>query len=85
MRSSSVFLGMGKQTSPEKQGDEMKLYIYSLESNQHVATIVGNSNQECETKANEEYCSNDYGWNYSPAFEIRDGLVENMEAEEIEA
>jgi len=70
------------QTRPE---NEMKLYIYSLENNLHVATITGDDNATCEAKAAEVYGSNDYGWTYSPAFGAYEGLVENDDAEQIDA
>ena len=65
-----------------------KLYIYSLESNQHVATVTGESNEACERAAEEIYGSNDFGWTYSPTSptpSCSDGLLANEEAEEIEA
>jgi len=58
----------------------MKLYIYSLESNQHAATVTGETNEACERVAEETYGSNDFAWTYSPAFECSDGLIENEEA-----
>jgi hypothetical protein len=63
----------------------MKLYIYSNETNEHVATITGATNTACEKKAEETYGSNDYSWTYSPAFGVSGGLEENGDAEEIEA
>ena len=63
----------------------MKLYIYSIENNIHVATVNGESNKSCERKAEEIYGSNDYGWTYSPAFGVADGIEENAEAVQIEA
>jgi hypothetical protein len=63
----------------------MKLYIYSLENNLHVATVSGESNAACEAKAEAAYGSNDYGWTYSPAVGATDGLTENENAAEIEA
>lgn len=63
----------------------MQLYIYSLEDNQHVATISGIDNAACEAKANDAYGINDYGWTYSPAFGASDGLVKNDDAEELTA
>lgn len=63
----------------------MKLYVYSLEDNSHVATIAGADNAACEAKADEVYGSNDYGWTYSPAFGAEGGLEENGAAEEIAA
>jgi len=63
----------------------MKLYIYSNETNEHIATITGDTNEACEAKAEELYSSNDYSNTYSPAFGFSGGLVENSDAEEIEA
>jgi hypothetical protein len=56
----------------------MKLYIYSNETNQHVATITGSTNEVCEAAAEENYGSNDYNWNYV-------GGEECADAQEIEA
>lgn len=64
----------------------MKLYIYNPENNEHIATIIGDSNEACERVAAERYGSGDgFAWTYSPAFGTADGLVENTSAEEIEA
>jgi len=68
-----------------KPNKTMKLYIYSLESNQHAATVTGETNEACERVAEETYGSNDFAWTYSPAFECSDGLIENEEAKEVEA
>ncbi len=63
-----------------------KLYIYSNETNEHVATVTGRNNQAMEQAAeNAGYCSNDYSGTYSPAFGFSGGLIENPDAEEIEA
>lgn len=64
---------------------KMKLYIYSNETNEHVATITGESNAACEAKAEDTYGSNDYSWTYSPAFGCDGGLEENEDAKEIDA
>lgn len=61
------------------------LYVYSLEANQHVATITGTDNAAVEAKAEAEYGSNDFGWTYSPAFGATDGLVANDDAAELAA
>lgn len=61
------------------------LYIYSLETNEHVATITGPDNSSCEAKANEVFCSDYYASTYSPAFGAVGGLEENAGAEEIDA
>ena len=71
---------------PTKPNHKMKLYIYSNETNEHVATITGATNTACEEKAEETYGSNDYSWTYSQAFGFGGGLLEeNDDAEEIEA
>ena len=62
----------------------MKFYVYDTEDNTHIATITGDSNEACET-AFEERFGDEYGATYSPAFGSNDGLVENPDAEEIEA
>jgi hypothetical protein len=63
----------------------MKLYIYNQESMEVVAIVNGESNDECERKAEDAnyYPSDDIAWTYSPAFGFEGGLVENEEAEEI--
>jgi hypothetical protein len=62
-----------------------KLYIYNIETNEHVATITGSSNDDCEIVATERYGCNDYSWTYSPAFGFGGGLEYNDNAEEIAA
>lgn len=62
-----------------KRGKKMKLYIYSNETDEHEATITGETNEACEAKAEEVYGSNDYYWTYTDSQEIDDS------AEEIEA
>jgi len=61
------------------------LYIYSIETNEHVATITGSSNDDCESVAKERYGWNDYSWTYSPAFKFDGGLEYNDNAKEIAA
>jgi len=62
------------------------LYIYETDSMLHLATITGESNEECEETASEQYPADDnIGWTYSPAFGMSDGLIESEGAEEIEA
>jgi hypothetical protein len=57
----------------------MKLYIYSNETDEHVATVVGEDNASCEAKAEELYNSNDYWWTYTDSQEINE-TVEEIEA-----
>jgi hypothetical protein len=64
----------------------MELYIYEADSMIHLATIIGESNEECEAIASDKYPADDnIGWTYSPAFGMSDGLIENSDAETIEA
>jgi hypothetical protein len=50
----------------------MKLYVYRLEDVEDdnfdnvkaVDVIEGTTNEECESKANNEYCTNNYGFTY---------------------
>ena len=63
----------------------MKLIVYSNETNEHVATITGETNEACERAAEDQYGSNDYSWTYSPAWAMSGGLTENADAKEIDA
>ena len=41
------------------------LYIYRLEDKVIVATVTGDTNEECEAKAEDTpYSTNDHGWRY---------------------
>lgn len=64
-----------------------KMYIYSNETNEHVATVVGDWKDDLEAVAAAEeagYSTNDYSNTCSPAFGFDGGLVENDDAEIIE-
>ena len=63
----------------------MKLIVYIPETDEHVATITGETNEECERVAKDRYGSNDYSWTYSPAWGMASGLEYNANAEEIAA
>lgn len=64
----------------------MKLYIYTPDDMLHVATITGSSNASCEATASSAYDDTDtYLWTYTPAFGFAGGLVQNDDADEIEA
>jgi hypothetical protein len=42
------------------------IYIYRLEDNVIVATVTGQTNEECEAKAEAtQYSTNDHGWSYN--------------------
>lgn len=63
---------------------ERKLYIYSNETNEHVATVVGESDDDqkyYDAAENAGYISNDYSNTWTPAFGFSSGLVENSDAE----
>ena len=63
----------------------MKMYIYSNETNEHVATVVGEWDKFTEAYFSvvEEagYDTNYYSMTCTPAFGATDGLVENPNAE----
>jgi hypothetical protein len=61
----------------------MKLYVFDIEG-QHVATISGEGNPECEATFAEMYDANDFVATYSPAFGFG-GAVESDDAELINA
>lgn len=63
----------------------MKYHVYSTEDNSHVATISGSSNEAIDKAFNRHFDINSFGGTYSPAFGAGHGLVENDEAEEIDA
>ena len=64
----------------------MKLYIYDAADMQHIATITGDTNAACERAAADAYgLSDKYAATYTPAFGAVDGLVENDDAEQINA
>lgn len=64
----------------------MKLYAYNTDTMEVLAVINGESNAECERKAEAAGfgAGDETGWTYSPAFGAVDGLVDTDDAEEIE-
>ena len=61
----------------------MKMYIYSNETNEHVATVVGYWDKVTEALTAAEkagYNTNDYSMTFTAAFGATDGLVENSNA-----
>ena len=44
----------------------MKLYVYSSETNALMGVITGETNAECEAKAEDVYGSNETEWSYRP-------------------
>ena len=64
----------------------MTLYVYSEETKEVIAKINGESNQDCEKAAEENgYTDETIGWTYRPAFGFNDGLIDTVDAVEIEA
>ncbi len=62
----------------------MKLYIYSTETMELVATSEGKTNEECEYKAASYLGSpGEYAGTYSPAFGCVDGVIDQLEIEEL--
>lgn len=49
----------------------MTLYVFSTETKEYVATIVGDTNKACEDVMARHFGSNDYSATYSPAFGTR--------------
>lgn len=45
----------------------MTIYVYSNETGAQVASFEGETNEQCERLADENYNSNDYHWNYNDA------------------
>ena len=60
------------------------LYVYNLDDNALVARINGRDNAACEAAA-ESYDPDIYGRTYSPAFGAVDGLIDSIDAAEIDA
>ena len=56
----------------------MKAYVYNVETLEVVLTINGETNEQCESKANDMgYMGvDDYALTYNPAFGSVDGLVD---------
>jgi hypothetical protein len=64
----------------------IKAYVYNVETMEVVVIITGETNDQCEDKANDiGYMGVDeYALTYSPAFGSVDGLVETEHTEEVE-
>ena len=53
----------------------MRYYIYDPETNDLIATICGDTNEECEQQAANRYDMDTYCGTYSPAFGFNGGLT----------
>lgn len=62
----------------------MKIYVLDLDNN-HVATIMGDTDKAVEEAFENRFCSNDYSYTYTPAIGHANGVVESDEAELINA
>ena len=59
----------------------MKLYIYELGSQEHLATLTGDSFDDCETQAIAMFgIDSEYGWTETPNFGKLNGLKFNLDA-----
>lgn len=54
----------------------MTLFIYSNESAEVVEKVTGGTQEQQMNHASEHYDADDYGWTYSPAFGMADGLID---------
>ncbi|MDW1542448.1 hypothetical protein [Vibrio sp. YT-17] len=78
---------MALKPNIKRKEKNMKAYVYNVETMEVVVVISGETNEQCEAKANDMgYMGVDeYGLTYSPAFGSVDGLVETEYTEEVEA
>ncbi len=58
----------------------MTLYIYSNDTAEVVEKVTGGTQQDQMVYADSSYDSADYGWTYSPAWNMADGLIDNGDA-----
>jgi hypothetical protein len=59
----------------------MKLYVYELSSLEHIATIIAESEEECEIQATAMFGDDIvYSWTFYPSFGKKDGLKYNPDA-----
>ncbi len=59
----------------------MKLYVYELSILEHIATIIAESEDDCETQAIAMFgLDTEYAWTFYPNFGKKDGLTRNTEA-----
>lgn len=59
----------------------MKLYVYEIETREHLATISGDNLDDCEAQAIAMFgVDRDYGWTVTPQFNTTEGLKYNPDA-----
>jgi hypothetical protein len=61
----------------------MTLYIYANDTAQVVEKVTGGTRQEQLDYADSKYDADEYGWTYSPAWGMADGLIDTGEATRI--
>lgn len=58
-----------------------RLYVYELNSLEHVATVICETEDECETQAMGWFVADmGYGWTFTPRFGKKDGLKHDPDA-----
>lgn len=56
----------------------MKLYVYEINTRQHLATITADTEDDCETQAIALFGTDvEYGWTFFPNFGKKEGLKHN--------
>lgn len=58
----------------------MTLFIYSNDNAEVVEKVTGGTQQQQLDYADSNYDAGDYGWTYSPAFGMADGLIDTGNA-----
>lgn len=62
----------------------MKLYVYSIHTRQHVATVQGKTTKDCEISAIASFRGdNSVAWTFTPNFGMPGGLTFNHDAIQI--
>ena len=59
----------------------MTLYIYNSKTGVIAEKVTGGTQEQQMDYASEHYDADEFGWTYSPAFGMADGLIDDGEAE----
>ena len=59
----------------------MTLYIYNSKTGVICDKVTGGTQEQQMDYASEHYDADEFGWTYSPAFGMADGLIDDGEAE----
>lgn len=62
----------------------MTLYIYDSETAIVVEKVTGGTQEQQMDYASEHYDTDEFGWTYSPAFGMADGLIDEGNAKRTE-